>query len=125
MPDAFTVDVSPLDLENHKACVFRLGGSVDASSTQQLEEAVRGELDAGTRLCVLDFSGVDYVSSAGLRLLLKLRRSAADLGGGVKIAGLHRETRENVFDALGFSKLFELYADTDEAVASITGPEGA
>ena len=88
MPDAFTVDVSPLDLENHKACVFRLGGSVDASSTQQLEEAVRGELDAGTRLCVLDFSGVDYVSSAGLRLLLKLRRSAADLGGGVKIAGL-------------------------------------
>ena len=120
MPGTFTVEHSSVPSGEKKVGVLRLSGNVDASAVKDFEAAFDASLAEGNRNFVLDFTKVEYISSAGLRLLLKIRKAALDGGGRVKIAGLHREIRENVFDALGFSRLIELYSTADEATAAFS-----
>ena len=119
MQESLSVSVRQVDAAIGQADVVELAGSLNASSTIKLEEAVVNEMGEGARCFVLDFAQVDYISSAGLRLLLKLRKAALDAGGRVVIASLHRDIRENVFDALGFSRLLDVYPTVNEAIASL------
>jgi anti-sigma B factor antagonist len=89
-------------------------GRIDASSAPDLEDALNQCVNAGSGKMVLDFSGVDYVSSAGLRVLLSVRKLLVPLKGELVIAGLRPFVRE-VFDMTGFSRIFPLYNTTDEA----------
>jgi len=118
MPQPFTVTSEPAEIAGGSGCVFRMTGTFGADGTDELERAVRVALDDGAVHFVMDFAGAEYISSGVLRLLLKLRRKTRDLGGSVRVAALRQSIREYVFDALGFSRLFEVHADAAEAVAA-------
>jgi len=120
MPERFRVDRDTIRNEGVDVCVLHLTGSLDASATDGLEQAFAEGRDAGSVYFVLDFAGVEYISSAGLRLLLKFRKLTLDAGGRIMVARLHRSIREDVFDALGFSQLIDLYATVDEAAKSVS-----
>ena len=120
MTRMFKVDSEPIEPEDRKGSVLHLSGTIDAASVAQLEQAFTSALDGGCRYFVLDFSGIEYISSAGLRLLLKLRKAALSVGGSIKVAALRRDIRENVFDDLGFSQLIEVHGTVEEAVTSIS-----
>ena len=121
MAEEFRVEARRVAADGGEVCVFSVTGVVDSRVTDEFGETVMAEIREGVPNVVFDLSGVGYISSAGLRLFLKIRRAALDAGGCVRVAGLHRDIRENVFDALGFSRLIELHPSVDEAVRSI-GP---
>jgi len=121
MPGTFEVSSRSTDVAGFKVYVLSLTGSVDASAAGRLDRVFTGAIEDGGQHFVLDCAGMEYISSAGLRLLLKLRKAALDAGGRVKVAALPREIRETVFDSLGFSRLMDLYVGVDEALESI-GP---
>ncbi len=73
-------------------------GDVDITAASQLEETINAEL-AGVKKLRLDFSDVGYISSAGLRVLLRLNKEMAKKEG-MKITHVTEEVRET-FEIVG------------------------
>jgi anti-anti-sigma factor len=96
-----------------------LSGRLDTDTSADLELAVQDLLDAGASQFVIDLTGVGYVSSAGLRVLLMLGKKV-DGKGGLRLSGLNPTVRQ-VFDVAGFTQLFAIYANRDAALAGGRG----
>jgi anti-anti-sigma factor len=95
--------------------VLGLSGRLDTDTSADLELAVQDLLQAGARRFVVDLSGVGYVSSAGLRVLLSLGKTVAN-SGNLRLAGLNPTVRQ-VFDVAGFTQLFAIFPARDAALA--------
>lgn len=103
--------------------VYRVApeGRLDAVTVPALEAVLREHLDAKRVKLVLDLSQVSYMSSSGLRALLRSRREAQAGGGDVVLCGLNPRVRE-VFEMIGFTSLFRLYDRAAEAAAAFDKP---
>jgi anti-anti-sigma factor len=87
-------------------CVISLDGRLDTVTAPQFQP----ELDAAIvehKNVTLDFSGVPYVSSAGLRILLAGHKRAAAAGGFMKLVHVSGEIME-VFEMTGFADILEI-----------------
>jgi len=94
--------------------VVRFSGRLDAASSSEGAEALAAALDAGAGV-VLSMGGLDYVSSSGLRVLLKAAKRAHSEGQGFCLASLNDSVKE-VFDISGFTALFDIVGTEDEAL---------
>lgn len=84
-----------------------LSGRLDTAAASEAAPQF-GELCAkADREITLDFAGLDYISSSGLRLLIGLRKESAAKGGKVIIEKINDSIR-NVFTMTGFYSLFEI-----------------
>ncbi len=90
------------------ATVVEASGDVDGSTAPQLQEQVLAVAQPGCRL-LLDLSNVDYMSSAGLRVMLLLHRQITGKGK-VVLVGLNDDIKSTM-SATGFLKFFTT-ADT-------------
>jgi anti-anti-sigma factor len=95
----------------------RLDFGAAAAFQSQLEQALAGE---GTRPSgmIIDCAGLDYVSSAGLRVFLVVSRAAKRTGVALAVCGLKPAVRE-VFDVSGFGQLIHVHADRTAALAQM------
>ncbi|MDD5198502.1 MAG: STAS domain-containing protein [Terrimicrobiaceae bacterium] len=91
------------------AVIAALKGSINAANAEEAAASLLPLAQAGGRL-VLDASRLEFISSAGLRLLLRLQRAAADAGGRLVLAGLSPEVSE-VMLVTGFLQHF-VHAET-------------
>lgn len=100
------------------ACVITVTGRWDAFSSEQFGQFWE-ELDRGQKphLVVLDLSGLEYISSFGLRDLLNLGRQLEDRGGAVHVAALSSAVNR-VFLGSGLGSLFPAFADAGSAAAA-------
>lgn len=64
---------------------------------------------------LVDLTGVHYISSAGLRVLLALAKDINRRQGVLRLCGLTETVRE-VFDIAGFSQIFQIYPTQEEAL---------
>lgn len=103
--------------EAGSATVAAISGSVDGMTAGPLMERLGEEVKAGRTRLVLDFAGVDYVSSAGLRALLATMKEARQRGGDVRLAGVRPEVAR-VLELSGFTHLLKLFPDAASAAAS-------
>ncbi len=92
--------------------VVGLSGEIDATTAGQVQQAVLPLSEAGGKI-ILDCTRLVYMSSAGLRMLLSLYRSAAAKQGKVVLAGLSVELQDTM-SMTGFLGYFTL-ADSIEA----------
>lgn len=79
-----------------------LSGRLDAITAIELDKNLRNELDDVENLTV-DLQNLSYIASAGLRILLKLKKRM-DNQGTMKVINVNREVRE-VMDMTGFSDI--------------------
>ncbi len=91
-------------------------GRVDSTTTETLERALTAALDAGERQLVVDFEGVSYISSVGLRALLVAARRMREARGTLVLCAMGDAVRQ-VFDLAGFLPLFTVDATRELAVA--------
>ncbi len=80
-----------------------LSGRFDAA---QVEKA-RAVFDLVKSSTVVDFGGLDYISSAGLGILLMTQRRLKESGTGLKLINMNKHIRD-VFQYAGFDKIFEI-----------------
>lgn len=100
--------------------VLKLDGRLDAYGSNNLEEAVKGLLNAShQRLVIFDMSSLSYLSSAGIRVLLATYKAQKTVGQKLYLAGLHGYC-EQVLKMTGFSGQLPTAAD----VASVLKAEG-
>jgi anti-sigma B factor antagonist len=91
----------------------RLEGSLDGKTAPEVREQLRPFLAANSKM-VLDLTKVDYLSSAGLRLLLLLYREFAAKKGKVVLLGVSDDIR-TVMSHTGFLSFFALASSETEA----------
>lgn len=92
-------------------------GSLDSNTSPQAQQTIEGILASGGRKLVIDFTALDYISSAGLRVLLGTAKRLGGTGGGgaLRIFGLNDSVRE-VFDISGFSTILPVFATEADAL---------
>ncbi|MBQ8161224.1 MAG: STAS domain-containing protein [Clostridia bacterium] len=88
--------------QSGSALTIALEGRLDTVTSPELEKELKASMDAAEEL-QLDFRGLDYISSAGLRVLLAAHK-VMSRKGGMKITGANDIVRE-VFDVTGFSDI--------------------
>ena len=98
-------------IEKHGAVLaVRVDGRLDTVNTPVLEEELKPCLDEEIRQVVMDFAGVDYISSSGLRMLLILEQEMESRGGKVQI--LHaNEDIMSIFNMVGFVNVVHVVTD--------------
>lgn len=91
--------------QDGSALVIALEGRLDTTTAPDLEQVLKGSLDGVTAL-TLDMARLDYISSAGLRVLL-MAHKALQKRGGMKVINTSELVRE-VFDVTGFSDILTI-----------------
>ena len=130
MSNEFRADLEWVETATRNVAVVHVGGSLTAGTMDEFSRVLATATGRGAQCFVLDLERTDYVSSSGLRALLKLRRTALDAGGWVRLAAVRRVIREQVLDALGISRLFDICANVSEALGGgqqaghVNGPPG-
>ena len=79
-----------------------VSGRLDTSTSPDFEAAIKPELEGITEL-ILDFKGLDYISSAGLRALLSFQKQM-NKQGSMKIKNVNEIVTE-IFEVTGFSDI--------------------
>ena len=83
-----------------------LEGRLDILTSSELEAALAGALD-GVEKLVFDMSKLEYISSAGLRVLLSTQKKLVSRGGQMLCKDLN-ETVKEVFEVTGFSDIIRI-----------------
>lgn len=105
-------------VETEKNITFiRIEGYIDAHTAPELERVLQGMLTQGRFKVVLDFQQMEYISSAGLGVLMSAISTFREHQGDMKLINLPTKVYK-VFDLLGFSKLFEIFDNRQDAVAA-------
>lgn len=95
-------------------------GRIDTTTAPLLEQHLFRLLAAGERRIVVDFSAVDYISSAGLRVMLVLARRVRDINGQLELCAMGDAVRQ-VFQLAGFLPLFVVRDSRAAALQQIPG----
>lgn len=98
--------------------VLRPSRRIDSSSAKAFEEEAIALVEAGPKKVVIDASDLDYISSAGLRVILTTAKKAKAAGGGLTIACAGANVKE-VLTVSGFDSIFGLHDSVDVARASL------
>jgi anti-anti-sigma factor len=109
-----------MDIQSKQAnevTILSLNGSIDALTAPMITEYIQGLVAKGNIKLVADFSGVDYTSSAGLRVLLGAIKETRAQGGDMRLAGVQPDVLK-VLNLSGFTNILKMYPDPDVAVAS-------
>ena len=99
------------------AAVIRVIGRVDAGTYPALENKINEFVNAGRKHVVLELDGIEYLSSAGVRVLISTQKALKARGGRLAIA----QPSERVTDVLklaGVDVLFPTYTTTVAALAT-------
>lgn len=96
--------------------VVALNGKLDAATTPAIQAALIEKIRGGNKYLGLDFSGVSYLASSGLRMLLVIERTTTELEGRIVLCGLAPIMRETL-DVVGFLPNFQIAADEAGALA--------
>ena len=95
--------------------VVRPEGRIDSLTSPAFEAALMPLVEKSS-LVVIDCSSLTYVSSAGLRVFLGAAKAAKAKGGKIVLCALTQGVQE-VFTVSGFSKIIEMHATLDAALA--------
>lgn len=85
---------------------FTIKGNLDTVTSPDLQKEVDA-IDPSVKEIVFDFSSLDYISSAGLRVMLTANKKMLAAGGAMTIANANPSVKE-VFDMTGFSDIFTM-----------------
>ena len=92
-------------IKNDDALTLVIAGRLDTLTSPGLEEIISTELDGVTDL-TLDLAGLEYISSAGLRVLLRAQKKMA-AAGTMKLVGVSPIIME-IFEITGFSEILTI-----------------
>lgn len=96
------------------ATVVALSGKLDAATTPAAEARLLELVRGGHKFLALDFSGVTYLASSGLRMLLVVTKQISALEGQLVLCGLDQTMRDTL-EVTGFLPYFLLVGSADDA----------
>lgn len=95
--------------------VFKLKGRVDSDGALLLKQTLEEAVQAGQHKLVLVMKDVNYINSAGLRVLADIVTRNKEQGGDLRLVGLNERVRR-VFEIIGFLQFFSVYDQVLDAL---------
>jgi anti-sigma B factor antagonist len=97
--------------------VLSFQGNLDTNTSPEAESQINDLIEAGAQKLLVNFEKLDYISSAGLRVLLATAKKLKPGGGDLKICCLNQTVQE-VFDISGFSTILSVTSTEEEALGA-------
>lgn len=97
--------------------IVSIDGHLDTSTAPEAQQHLDGLQDEGVQKILVDFTDLDYISSAGLRVLLATAKRLTASGGELHLCGLN-ETVGEVFEISGFNVILNVFATEVEALTA-------
>jgi anti-sigma B factor antagonist len=100
---------------NGDACVIAPKGRLDSKTSTEFDERITETIESGTRRLVINFEGLEYISSAGLRVLNKANKKLKKSEGVIVLCCMEDYIRE-VFEISGFDTFLPIVPTVEEAL---------
>ena len=98
--------------------VFRVDGRLDSNTSPSLEKRMGDAIENGTRRVVIDFRDLDYISSAGLRIILKASKELKRNQGEIALCAIQDYVKE-VFEIAGFDTFLAITPTLEAALERV------
>jgi len=109
-------DFSIKSERNGNVTIVTISGRVDSVTAASLDSEL-AKIVREDKKIILNLKNMAYLSSAGVRAIIKALQSAQKSGGGVKLASVPEQVME-VLQTVGMMQMLQAYPSVDEAVAS-------
>jgi anti-anti-sigma factor len=100
------------------ALVVTVSGRMDAVTAPEFEKSIAAFIAQGEKAFVINLSGLEYISSAGLRSILASAKRLKEQNGKIIFSGLQGHVKE-VFAISGFQGIFKIYDSDAEGLKGI------
>jgi anti-sigma B factor antagonist len=94
--------------------IFKITGKLDSYTSGDLGKQLMPSIESGNKKIIIDFSELDYISSAGLRTLLLAAKKIKQSEGKILLAEL-KEHITQVFQIAGFTAIFPIFPSVSKA----------
>ncbi len=101
--------------QSGKTYIIDISGDLDAHTSIELERTIQELIDTGRTNIIVNFSKLNYISSAGLGVFMSFIDEVRSKGGDIKFSNMPDKIFQ-VFDLLGFPLLYEIYDDENKAI---------
>ena len=95
--------------------VLAFEGKLDTQTSPDAHQRLTRLIEEGENRFLVNFEKLDYISSAGLRVLLAAAKQLKGIDGELRICSLNEVVRE-VFDISGFTTIFKVFGSESEAL---------
>ncbi len=106
-----------LSEQRQAALIVSFVGDLDALTSEQAHAFIGSKLDAGQQQVVVDLGQVEFMSSAGIRVLLDMLRKSHSMGGDLRLASAQPGV-ERTLELSGMVRVLRTYPSVGEAVGS-------
>jgi len=104
--------------EAHGISIFKLSGRLDSNTSQGFEKKIFDSISNGSRNMIIEFKDLDYISSAGLRVILKATKALKREDGRIMLCDMQDYVKE-VFEIAGFDSILPIVPTMDDAVKAL------
>ncbi len=115
--DKLTVKTETAATGSGEAFIVRPCGRVDGSTVDILDAAIREQTEGGSGVLIFNFEELEYISSAGLRVMLLSARKMQSGGGKALFCGLAPHIAQ-IFEISGFSAILDIREKLADALAA-------
>ena len=110
---ANTMDV--IVLERNKKLIVKINGEIDQHTAENIREKVDKAYERSIcRHIIFDFSGVAFMDSSGIGLLIGRYKNVSNRGGTVAIANMNRDLGR-IYNISGLKKIITSFESLDQA----------
>ena len=95
--------------------IVSLEGRLETTNASEFEKSIMEIIEGGCAILILDCTGLNYISSSGLRVFLVIQKKMMAVKGQFRLCSLQPTIRE-IFDISGFSVIFKLFPDQEAAM---------
>lgn len=95
--------------------IIEVEGKLDSKTSSQMEKCLVSAIDNGNKEIILDFTALDFISSAGLRVLLIGVKKLKLVNGKIVLVSVKDYIKE-ILEISGFHTLFQVYPNLEEAL---------
>ena len=104
--------------EDNGVVVVVMRGKLDTNTTPSAEDSISALCDRGATKMLINLAELDYISSAGLRLLLATAKKLKATGGVLRVCSLNNTVQE-VFEISGFGSILNVHATELDGLANL------
>jgi len=107
--------------ENNNSKRVSIAGSLDSNTAQQLQHSVDAEIGEAIATVIFDFKDLDFLSSAGLRVIFKTKKMMANNGGKFLLVNLQPQIKKvfEIIKALDGMNVFKNQEEMDGYLAAM------
>ena len=90
-----------------------IAGRLDSNTAPQLQQSINAEIDDSVSTTIIDFKDLDFLSSAGLRVIFKTKKVMDNIGGKFLLVNLQPQIKK-VFEIIKALDGMDVFKDQDE-----------